>query len=81
LQNVVENPGDDKYTKVKKGNKKVKEILVKYKAGQELLQKIGFSLQDDQYVMTGKVSVSYLKGIRLDMQGAYSAFQLENSKK
>ena len=67
LKHVIENPGDEKYTKVKKDNKKVKEILTKYKSGQELLQKIGFSAQDTEYVMKGKAAISYLKGVRLDL--------------
>lgn len=69
IKNVVENPSEDKFKSIKKDNKKIKESLTKYKAGVEVLVKIGFhfSESDGVFKMSSTATLSYIKGLRLDL--------------
>ena len=86
LSNVVDNPGEPKYRSVKRENKKVKELLTGNKHGERLMTLVGFTLVDsnpdepgsklpkDQvaYKLNSYIEIQYLKGVKLELQGAFS---------
>ena len=44
LKNVIENPNEPKYRQIKKENAKLKEAIVGYKSGHDLMLILGFKL-------------------------------------
>lgn len=69
LRNIVENPEDDKYRTLKQANKKVKADVTRHKGGVVLMRLVGFQEEskDSEQVWSNKGSMSYLKGVRLDL--------------
>lgn len=80
LANIIETPSDPKFRQVKKSGKKVSEVLVRCKAGEDLLDLVGFVKGKDGesgevvYRVADSITVAYLKNVKLELQGAYSEF-------
>ena len=86
LQNVIENPQEPKFRTVKRENKRVKQLLTGFKQGERLMTLCGFSLVDTHsefpelklpkaehsYRLAPGLETSYLKGVKLELQGAFS---------
>ena len=83
LKNVIENPTEPKYRQIKKENAKLKEALVCYKSGQDLMIILGFKLITEEeskklksseqvYRIAQSFDTSYLKGVKLDLQRSYT---------
>jgi len=72
IKNICDNPTEDKFKKIKRDNPKIKDALTKYKTGIEILKLIGFleardeETKDIVYKISSGVSVSFIKGRRLD---------------
>jgi hypothetical protein len=68
---------------------KLKDNVLNLKGGHELLVLCGFNLTKEVvdektekcYAVGSKTSVSFLKGVRLDLQGAFSEFEAERAAK
>jgi hypothetical protein len=75
LRKIVDNPDDDKYRSLKQDNKKVKYMVTRHKGGVMLMKLVGFleeTNSEGQAVWSNQGSVSYVKGVRLDLAAGLS---------
>ena len=91
LSNAIENPSEPKFRQVKRENPRVKELLTGSKQGERLMTLVGFQLIDTHaeypdiklakgeqyYRLAASLDLSYLKSVKLELQGAYSELQAE----
>lgn len=72
LKNIIESQGEeDKFRSIKQESKVLTQSVTRHKQGKILMDLVGFQTKEGMWTNQG--SVSYLKGIRLDLQGGYSA--------
>ena len=83
---MIENPQDPKFRQVKRENKRVKELLTGSQHGERLMMLVGFSLvdthaeypelklskEDQVYRLAAALEISYIKSVKLELQGAFS---------
>ena len=76
LNNIIQNPAEEKFKRMKKDNKSLHTKLTQFTSGQEMMAKVGFQLNETEgvYVLSSKIDVQILKGFRLDLQGGYKDF-------
>jgi hypothetical protein len=69
LSNIITNPADEKYRTVKQANKKLTGDVTRHQGGVVLIGLVGFleERKDSELVWANRGSVSYLKGVRLDL--------------
>lgn len=69
LSNIISNPADEKYRTVKQSNKKLTGDVTRHQSGVVLIGLVGFveERRDSELVWANRGSVSYLKGVRLDL--------------
>lgn len=65
LENIIRNPNDEKYYKIKKSSKAFKEIT-KFKSGKAIVSLLGFQLEGDFYLIQKRDNVSFIKGQYFD---------------
>ena len=71
LKNIIESNGeDDKFRSIKTESKVLTQNVTRLKQGKALMELLGFAEAQGHWTNNG--GVSYLKGIRLDLQGAFS---------
>lgn len=81
-KNIIDNPSEEKYRTIKQQNPKIKEHITKYFNGLQFLKIIGFQeFYDPQgketvLKMPPAVSISYLKGQKLDSDAVINAYLL-----
>lgn len=61
LGNVLDDPGNDKYRKIRSENKTIKEKLLRLDGCAELLRAIGFKAAGEEWVLTQDVSLQRLR--------------------
>ena len=76
----MDNPNDDKFRTIKTQNPKISEAITKYYNGKNLLKLVGFQenydpeLKESALKMPDKASISYMKGQKLDFDGAVNEY-------
>ena len=83
LKNIVDNYKEEKYRTVKQNNPKIKDNITKYYNGIQILKMLGFQEFYDPQAketilkMPMTVSLTYLKGKKLDIDGVINKFFIE----
>lgn len=70
LENVIDNPKEEKYRKIKTSNKRISQELLSCEGMIELLNHVGFKREGDEFILKGGLGViSKLKTFRETLQG------------
>ncbi|XP_063702376.1 peptide-N(4)-(N-acetyl-beta-glucosaminyl)asparagine amidase [Culicoides brevitarsis] len=64
LDNVIAEPGNDKYRRIRCENKIIKEKLLSLKGMDSLLTEIGFVFSDESYALPSSVMIACLRNVR-----------------
>lgn len=72
--NIYSNPNNEEsYRQVKRTNRQLNDLLVKYKNGLKLLDELGFREKDEHWVNT--VESKYLKIYKTDFDVGYKRYK------
>ena len=78
VTNIYSNPDTDSYRSVKGTNRRVGENLINYSAGVKLMEMMGFSSEEGNWI--NRVEVKYLKMYKIDLDLGYKQYLEPNDQ-